>query len=371
LRLFVDEYKCTCLHADGKVLLRGNQGPRQQVSKDHSKFSTPPLESLWWRADISKEDVRWVRQHLGHFSDGAKAFGVFPELGHLGGAPIASAWPSRVHFFDGERAPQIQIPLGEKYDYREEYRRARREGDAHLSPHGMFRDLEDGYHEHAMQFMQRFGPLTWRVTTGRPGEEGWVDLSDFWDKHARFVGVSKLWESRFDEEALKGAWRWVYRRLNRIDRVGPARFGAMPNWNFDKYYGFPGRFPWETDGGIEEGLQYPSLLMTTHDIVHYELNLHTQECRQIWVMQSVSDGEDVRFEPIRSYGSLWGAIWDLFGQDISTMTHEWRVCLECAKRFYPKDHRSVCCTSRHQALWSKRKWAREHRTPRMLSKPKT
>jgi len=69
----------------------------------------------------------------------------------------------------------------------------------------MFRDLEDGYHEHAMQFMQRFGPLTWRVTTGRRGEEGWVDLCDFWDKHARFVGVAKLWESRFDEESLKEA----------------------------------------------------------------------------------------------------------------------------------------------------------------------
>jgi hypothetical protein len=204
------------------------------------------------------------------------------------------------------------------------------------------------------------------------GEEGWVNLSDFWDRHTRFVGVMQLWESRLDEEALRQAWRWIYERLDQINRVPPAAFGAMPNWNFDKYYKFPGVFPWER-GGIGEGLQNPHsfLLKTTHEVVHYELNLHTQECRQIWTMQPVGRSQDVRFEPIRSYGSLWAAIWDLFGQDISALTHAWRVCLECGRRFYPKDHRSVCCTTRHQALWSKRKWAREHRRPQILCMPKS
>jgi hypothetical protein len=32
-----------------------------------------------------------------------------------------------------------------------------------------------------------------------------VDLSDFWDNMLEFVGVVKLWESRFDEWDLKKA----------------------------------------------------------------------------------------------------------------------------------------------------------------------
>jgi hypothetical protein len=219
--------------------------------------------------------------------------------------------------------------------------------------------------------MQRFGPLIWKVRTGRRGEEGWVNLSDFWSRHMRFVGVVQLWESRHDAEALRESWRWIHERLDKINSVGPAEFGAVPDWNFEKYHEFPGVLPWQR-GGIEERLQlpYPSLLQTAQEVVHCELNLHTQECRQIWMMRPLDSSRDVTFEPIRSYGSLWGAIWDLFGQDICTLTHGWCVCLECGRRFYPKDHRSVCCTSKHQALWSKRKWAREHRKARMLSKPK-
>ena len=60
------------------------------------------------------------------------------------------------------------------YDYRKEYERARREGDPHLSPHGLFRALENGFHEHAMQFMQQFGPLTWNIGSGSRGETEWV-----------------------------------------------------------------------------------------------------------------------------------------------------------------------------------------------------
>jgi hypothetical protein len=346
--------------------------PKNTSSEDHSQFSTPPLESLWWRADITKEDVRWVRQHLGHSLDGLREFEAEPKALYCIDGPIGRDWGSRVRFIRGEAAPHVQIALGEKYDYRADYKRARDKGDPDLSPHGLFRQLQNGFHEHAMQFMQQFGPLSWKIATGRRGEEGWVNLSDFWNRHMRFVAVLQLWESRFDEQALKESWRWIYERLDRINRVAPANFGATPNWNLSKYYEFPGRFPWETQGGIEEGLSEHHLLLlqTTHDIVHFELNLHTQECRQIWTMKPVADGRDVRFEPIRSYGSLWGAIWGLFGEDICTLRHGWRLCLECGRRFYPKDHRSVCCTSQHQALWSKRKWAREHRKPQTLSKPK-
>jgi hypothetical protein len=54
-------------------------------------------------------------------------------------------------------------------------------------------------------------------------------------------------------------------------------------------------FPWDRSGGIEQGLQVsdPILRMITHEVVHYELNLHTRECDQIWVMHSVKDSQDV------------------------------------------------------------------------------
>ena len=353
------------------VAVSKGQGGLRVSSTDRSKFSTRPLETLWWRADISKEDVRWVRQHLGHGLDGLREFEAAPKVLYSVNGPLGRDWSSRVHFVRGEMAPHVQIAIGEKYDYRGEYMRAREKRDPHLSPHGFFLRLENGYHEHAMQFMQQFGPLTWMIGTGRQGEEGWVNLSDFWNRHTRFVGVVKLWDARFEDERLKEAWRWVHERLDRINQVPPAPFGHSLNWNLDKWHGFPGVFPWKREGGIEEGLKYPSLYITTVEIVHYELNLNTQDCRQVWMMQSVLGNQDVRFQPTRSYRSLWGAIWDLFGQDISNLTHGWRVCHECGKRFYPKDHRSVCCTSKHQALWSKRKWAREHRRAQTLSTPKS
>jgi hypothetical protein len=338
-------------------------------SQDHSKFSTEALETQWWRADIHQEDISWVRQHLGRAREAAKQFEVIPKTVSIIESPIGPDWPSRVRFVEGETAPRVQIPLGERYDYRAEYGRAKLNRDPHLSPHGLFRDLENGRHEHAMQFMQRFGPLIWKITTGRRGDEGWVNLSDFWDRHARFVAVAQLWESRFEPEALKQAWRWIHERLDQVNRVGPAPFGATPNWNFDQYYKFPGVFPWDRTGGIEKGLQWanPFLRMAAQEVVHYELNLQTRDCDQIWVMQPLQDGQDVTFDPIRRYRTLWGAIWDLFGQDIGSLKYGWRVCHECKRRFYPKDHRSVCCSTAHQALWSKRKWARDHRKSQVLS----
>src|SRR5206468_10990367 len=100
------------------------------VSKVHSKFSTqPPLESLWWRTDITKEDIRWVRQHLGRSLDGIEQFDVLPSAVYLTAGLIPPDWRHRVRFLEGETAPRVQIPLGDMYDYRKEYERARREVD--------------------------------------------------------------------------------------------------------------------------------------------------------------------------------------------------------------------------------------------------
>jgi hypothetical protein len=328
------------------------------------KFSTIPRESLWWRAKITKDDLQWVRQHLGRSLDRGKGFETVPPSLHLTDGPISRSWDERVVFVEGATAPSVNIPIGDRYDYRLEYERARSEGEPHLSPHGLFRALESGFHPHALQFMQHFGPLTWKFHAPRGGE--WVSLSDFWDKHARFVGVSMLWEARSDDQSLKQPWRWIYERRDQINRVGPSPFGYVPLWKVDNYSPPSEGLLWEREEGFEAAVNdfadFGILRKYSLEVIQSELNMHTADCRQIWMMSPIgNESQDVAFKPTRGFSSLWGAIWDLFGQDASALTHSWRVCLECSRLFYPKDHRSVCCTTKHQALWSKRKWAREHR----------
>jgi hypothetical protein len=337
-------------------------------AEDIRKFSTVPRESLWWRANITKDDLGWAKQHL---LDGLKAFEVIPPSLLVDG-PVDRSWDNRIAFVEGEGAPRIHIPRGEKYDYRREYQRARHAKDPYLSPHGLFRKLEHGFHLHALQFMQQFGPLTWKSKTLTGGAE-WVSLSDFWDKHARFVGASMLWEARSDDRSLKEALQWVYEARDRINRAGPAPFGWMSRWEVGRYSPPPEKLPWERE---EEGFDlndvadFGILRRLSVEVVQNELNMHTADCRQIWLMKSIGNaGQDLTLQPTRGFQSLWGAMWDLFGQDVSSLTHSWRVCLECGRLFYPKDRRSVCCTTAHQALWSKRKWAREHRRLGLLSKP--
>ncbi len=338
---------------------------RQRV-QDNLKFSTVPRESLWWRAAITKDDLSWVRHKLGRSLDGIDAFATISSPRHLTDGPLGRSWDQRVRFIEGETAPCINVAVGERYDFRQDYEKARRERDPHLSPHGLFRVIENGFHHHALQFMQQFGPLTWKPHTLTGGSAEWINLSDFWDKHARFVGVSKLWEKRADVLSLKEAWRWIYERREQINRVGPAPFGYMPLWEVDKYTPPPEGLLWERGEGFESALNNFAdlgiLPKYSIDAIQSELNAHTADCRQIWLMSAIgNEPQDVTFKPTRGFSSLWGGIWDLFGQDASALTHSWRVCLECGRLFYPKDHRSVCCTTEHQALWSKRKWAREHR----------
>jgi len=207
--------------------------------------------------------------------------------------------------------------------------------------------------------MQQFGALTWKLTG--PTDAEWVNLADFWACHARFVGVSMLWEAR-SEDQLRAAWQWIYERKDQINRVGPARFGYVPLW--DGTYAPPSEtLPWASEHAFRDA--HPAVLReTTFMVIENELNMYTSDCRQIWMRNRVgSEPDDIVFRPIRGFTSLWGAIWDLFGQDASDISHSWRMCLECGRFFYPKEVRSMCCT-KHQALWSKRKWAREHRKPK-------
>ena len=356
------------------MLSRVGQYPECMRREDIRKFSTVPRESLWWRANITKNDLGWAKQHLGHSLDGSKEFESIPASSLcLVDGRVGASWDNRVVFVEGENAPRIHIPRGEKYDYRRDYEKSRHERDPYLSPHGLFRKLENGFHFHALQFIQQFGPLTWQSKTLTGGAE-WVRLSDFWDKHARFVGVSMLWEARSDDQ-LRQAWQWIYLRRDLINRVAPAPFGYMPLWKVDNYSPPSELLPWEREEGFESAVNdfadFGILRKYSLEVIQSELNMHTSDCRQIWMMNPIGNAsQDVAFRPTRGFSSLWGAIWDLFGQDASALTHSWRLCLECGRLFYPKDRRSVCCTTEHQALWSKRKWAREHRRAELLSEPR-
>ena len=317
---------------------------------------------MWWRAQITKEDLQWARAHLGHALDGLKEFKAIPSPAGFSSGPLPRDWQRRVIYVEHENSPHVQIQRGEKYDYRRDYESAKGERDPYLSPHGAFRNLENGYHVHALQFMQQFGALNWELRW--PNSVEWVDLADFWARHARFVGVSMLWEAP-SEDQLRDAWRWIYQRIQDINRVGPAPLGHVPLWQ-GTYAPPAENLPWESEGAFLD--THPGVLQeTTFVVIENELNMHTSDCRQIWMRNRVGNApEDVVFRPIRGFTSLWGAIWDLFGQDASDISHSWRMCLECGRSFYPKDVRSVCCTSKHQALWSKRRWAREHRRPKYV-----
>jgi hypothetical protein len=209
--------------------------------------------------------------------------------------------------------------------------------------------------------MQTFGPLFINSPTRFAGDSWWMNLSDFWDRHARFVAVAKLWEDRFDSVKLHEHWSSLGSQHERLDRAGAAPLGYIPD-QIHKYTQFC-EMPWERQSrGLDISYTDGLLRRLVYDLVHSELILHTQDCVLTWTPKTLPHGEasyDMLFEPNRSFTSLWGAIWELFGLD--TRQYGWNLCQVCGRLFYPKDRRSVCCSTIHQSLWSKRIWARRHR----------
>lgn len=340
--------------------------PRQRSFTDSNqsflKFSTPPNEERWWRLEIEAGDLRWIQQNLGHGLDGKKRFPTTSRKVALTGAVYDGCpWIDRVRFVEGEKAPRVLVSLGKAYNYRSAYAKARERRDPQLSPHGLFRHLRPSYHKHAFQFMQEFGPL-FIESTRRTGDSWWLSLTDFWDRHARFVAVAKLWEDRFDPDKLRGHWASLCEHHERLGRAGTAPLGHIPDpvHKFIPLY----RMPWQSGPAQEPLFEANALFQQrlVYELVQSELILHTQDCVWTWTSRAQSDDSayTVTFEPTRCFTSLWGAIWELFGLD--TRHYGWKLCQLCGKLFYPKDRRSLCCCTEHQSLWSKRIWARRHRT---------
>ena len=336
--------------------------PHNDGSKYFPQFSTISIEATWWRADITNEDLSWIRQNLGRDLEGQGSFEVLAKDEELtAGFP---EHPLPVAFYENERAPRVMIALGERYDFRRAYLESRQSRDPYLSPHGSFRHLEPGYHFHAFQFMQEFGPLFIESDTRLRGDTWWLNLSDFWDRHARFVAVAKLWEDRFQPEKLRDHWTYIGANHELLDRAGEAQLGYIPDLKY-KYIRICPPMPWEWEPfkwelpGVDNHLR--SLV---YELLYSELILHTQDCIQTWTRRTVPHPEfvwDEEFAPTRAFTSLWSVIWELFGLDVEH-AYSWKLCQVCGRLFYPKDRRSVCCNTEHQSLWSKRQWARRHRT---------
>jgi hypothetical protein len=342
--------------------------PKNDGENNFPKFSTIPIEATWWRAEVTDEDLSWIRKNLGRGSEELKGFKVFArDVGLPSGFP---EHPLPVAFYENESAPRVMIPLGERYDFRHAYLESRESRDPYLSPHGSFRHLESGYHLHAFQFMQEFGPLFIEPDTRLRGATWWIRLSDFWDRHARFVAVAKLWEDRFQPEKLLDHWTYIGANHELLDRAGAAPLGCIPDQKY-KHFRICPSMPWEWEPyrwklpGLESNLR--SLV---YDLLYSELILHTQDCVQTWARRTVPHDKfiwDEEFAPTRTFTSLWSVIWELFGLDIEH-AYSWKLCQVCGRLFYPKDRRSVCCNTEHQSLWSKRQWARRHRTPKAVNR---
>jgi hypothetical protein len=343
----------------------------QNSGKRFLKFSTISIEEQGWRAESSQEEIAWVQKNLGHNLDGQQQFRTVPsgESLHCIGFYPGCPWTARIAYVEGETAPRVLIPLGGKYSFRAAYLEARTSRDPHFSPHGLFRGLEPGFHKHAFQFMQKFGPLFIDASTRLRGEAVWMSLSDFWKRHARFVAVAKLWEDRFDSEKLRVDWTAMGEQHETLNAGGIAPLGYIP----DPRHGFirlcPS-LPWEREGHELEVFNSHSFLrQLVCELVHTELILNTQDCIQTWGRKAVTHEEfmwDEMFEPTRAYTSLWSAMWELFGLD--TRQYGWKICQLCGRFFYPKDRRSVCCSTEHQSLWSKRVWARKKRASQQNSR---
>jgi hypothetical protein len=327
------------------------------------QFSTPPLAERWWRLKIEDEDLLWIQQNLGHELNGKNHLRtVSSKVALTGSLYPGCPWSDRVVFIEGESAPRVLISLGDEYNYHSAYAKSRKDRDPYLSPHGLFRNLRAGYHKHAFQFMQQFGPLFIESETRFPGDSWWLSLADFWEKHARFVAVAKLWEDRFDSDKLREDWTLLDQQHEKLDRAGNAPLGYIPD-PIHKYTPLC-QMPWQ--GGAYQANFFDANSSTrrklAYALVQSELILHTQDCVLTWTETKASPQNGpsrVVFEPTRSFTSLWGAIWELFGLD--TRQYGWRLCQVCGRLFYPRERRSLCCTTEHQSLWSKRVWARNHR----------
>ena len=327
-------------------------------------------------ASLSKEDLAWARKNLVKGVDGKCAFERrqdFERDVHTEcvGPTLLDDWSSRVDFKFGEAHPRVLVQMGKRYDFRKRFEEAQREEDPELAPHVMFRKLSPGNDAVALGFIRDCGPLFLDDMTREPVL--WIDLNDFWKRHTRFVSIVRLYETLDDYEDLKMAILDIAEKLPILDAVEPAKLGMIPhthrNTPFIRSVDLRTAEVYQRlDEDGDPMCDHKFLRLHARDIIQAELILQTDEgIGSGW--EQIDEQEGPGFRPTRIITSLWAAMWEMFGLE-SWRGYGWRSCRECTKYFYPSQVNSECCTPEHQALWSKRQYAKRRRESEKLAASK-
>ena len=275
-------------------------------------------------------------------------------------------WRMKVDKHLGSKASVLVGHLTKSYNLHDQYECARIKKKVDQSPHGFFRQLASGNIHHAREFLERFGPLQMQSGARIYGSRAHIsiNLAEFWGLHLRFCLIADLWESLSDKDRLTQAIAEVYAKRTLASQFDGfllgTEFSPPPAQTFQAY-----RFPWNgSPQSADEWLRHASvkeLRDCALHLVNIELNAHMFNRRIIWRRDSEPSGE--KFRPVLWIDSLWSAIWEFFGMDMTGLT--WRRCPHCQRLFYPKRRDQFYCTPRQQSLASKREYARRSRASKL------
>jgi hypothetical protein len=330
------------------------------------------ITGTWWRAELTKDDLRWARLNLvedklGQIPLQRQAGFRFIEKPPSRQYFIPKTWEERVVYCEGEQHPRVLVQLRERYQLGNVYELARAHRDPELAPHVAFRRLVPGNSASALGFLEQFGPL--ELDDMEPRPVVWVDLNRFWRLHARYCAIVKLYESVNDHTTLIDALLDILDHLPELNSSGPAELGLIPNTHRDIPYIRTAsihdrEFYLALSGRSDSSTSLTLLQYEAKELILSELILQIERgIAPTWLPED--DLHSIAFRPARAVLSLWGGIWELFGLDTWT-GFGLRVCRICGKHFYPLQRNSECCSPDHQALWSKRRYARTQREAKKL-----
>jgi hypothetical protein len=317
---------------------------------------------IWWKAAFTDQELFWFRKAL--------------SIQHSRSAVDRASRPNLLKWVpsQGRVVPFIRVTLGEEYDTQASRDLARRRKRPTLAPHAFFRTLARGNHFRAVEFLSKFGPLRFGDSDPELGSGSfWVDLHDFWAKHARFVAVADLWQRRDYGALLREAWRRLYERLDEIHATVDEPFGSGGSVDWERvppireeketvcedegmelpWHLGPSAFSEWLDSSTDEQLRARAI-----DAVRREFDLNASGRIQTWRYEGPGCGD--RFVLALEGGNLWNALWELFAQDTSGFG-AWHICPHCNEIFYPPRKDRLYCTPRLQQLASKREYARRSR----------